>query len=145
MPIVPNKGEILSLHIPNLPLKEIVTQGVFMVQKEAGIFYVGSTYRWKFDQEEAEERGAREIKEKLGKWLTVPYEQTQLRAGVRPASKDRRPIMGYLDARPRFLIFNGLGTKGISLAPYWAEELSQLIIHQKDLPKEVDIRRFYLN
>jgi len=53
--------------------------------------------------------------------------------------------MGYLDNRPRFLIFNGLGTKGVSLAPYWAEELSKLIIQQKDLPKEVDIRRFYLN
>jgi glycine oxidase len=145
IPIVPNKGEILTLHIPDLPLTEIITKGAFLVQKQAGIFHAGSTYRWKFDQEEPEERGALEIKDKLNKWLNVPYEQLNLQAGVRPASKDRRPLMGYLNEHPRLLIFNGLGTKGISLAPYWAEELSKLIIHQKDLPEEVDIRRFYLN
>jgi glycine oxidase len=144
-PIVPNKGEILTLHIPDLPMQEIITKGVFLIQKKPSIFQAGSTYRWKFDTEEPEERGATEITDKLNKWLKIPYEQTQLLAGVRPASKDRRPLMGYLDNRPRFLIFNGLGTKGVSLAPYWAEELSKLIIQQKDLPKEVDIRRFYLN
>ena len=143
--IVPNKGEILTLRIPDLPLTEIITKGAFLVQKQPGIFHAGSTYRWKFDQEEPEERGAVEISGKLNKWLNVSYEQINLQAGVRPASKDRRPLMGYLNERPRFLIFNGLGTKGISLAPYWAEELSKLIIHQKDLPEEVDIRRFYLN
>ena len=145
IPLIRNKGEILTLHIPDLPLTEIITKGVFLVQKQPNIFHAGSTYRWKFDQDEPEERGAVEIKEKLNKWLSVSYEQLNLQAGVRPASKDRRPLMGYLNEHPRLLIFNGLGTKGVSLAPYWAEELSKLIIHQKDLPKEVDIRRFYLN
>ncbi len=145
IPIVANKGEILTLRIPNLPLAEIITQGAFLIQKEPGIFHAGSTYRWVFKGEEPEERGAVEIKDKLNKWLNVSYEQVNLQAGVRPASKDRRPLMGFLNERPHFLIFNGLGTKGVSLAPYWAEELSQLIIHQKDLPQEVDIRRFYLN
>jgi len=145
VPIIANKGELLTLHIPDLPIGEIITQGAFLIQKEPGVFHAGSTYRWKFETEEPEERGALEIKEKLNKWLNVTYEQLNIQAGVRPASKDRRPLMGYLDERPRFLIFNGLGTKGVSLAPYWAEELSKLIIHQKDLPKEVDIRRFYLN
>jgi glycine/D-amino acid oxidase-like deaminating enzyme len=146
VPIIPNKGEIITLSIPTLPLTEIVTQGVFLVQKQSGVFRVGSTYRWTFDQDEPEERGAMEIQEKLNKWLLhIPYEQIDLQAGIRPASKDRRPLMGYRNERPRLLIFNGLGTKGVSLAPYWAEELSQLIIDKKDLPKEVDIRRFYLN
>lgn len=145
IPIVPNKGEILTLGIPDLPLNEIITKGAFLVQKQPGVFHAGSTYRWAFDQEEPEERGAIDIKDRLNKWLNVSYKQLNLQAGVRPASKDRRPLMGYLNQRPRFLIFNGLGTKGVSLAPYWAEELSKLIIHQKDLPEEVDIRRFYLN
>jgi glycine/D-amino acid oxidase-like deaminating enzyme len=145
IPIIPNKGEILTLHIPDLPLKEIITKGVFLIQKQHQIFQAGSTYRWKFEHTDPEERGALEIKEKLNNWLKVPYEQILLEAGVRPATKDRRPLMGYLNEHPRLLIFNGLGTKGVSLAPYWAEELSKLITHQKDLPEEVDIRRFYLN
>jgi len=144
-PLAPNKGEILSVSIPEYPLTEIISKGVFLVQKKASEFVLGSTYRWSFEHEEPEERGAEELLLKLHKWFKAPVKQLKLVAGIRPATRDRRPLLGFLDNNPAVLIFNGLGTKGVSLAPFWANHLCQFILHQKDLDSEVDIRRFYVN
>jgi hypothetical protein len=35
-----------------------------------------------------------------------------------------------------------MGTKGASLAPYFAHQLSQLIVHGFPLTEEADIKRF---
>jgi glycine/D-amino acid oxidase-like deaminating enzyme len=145
LPMVPNKGEIMTLTIPDYPLQDIISKGVFLLPKKAGVFQLGSTYRWVFEHNEPEERGVEELLGKLKKWFKPAFETLHAEAGVRPASKDRRPLMGFLDSNPALLIFNGLGTKGVSLAPYWAHEMAQFIIHQKDFDPEVDIRRFYVN
>lgn len=145
LPMVPNKGEIMTLAIPDFPLQEIISKGVFLVQKKEGFFQLGSTYRWIFDDENPEIRGKEELINKLRKWFKAPFQEIDIAAGIRPASKDRRPLMGCLDTNPALLIFNGLGTKGVSLAPYWAAHMAQYILHQKDLNPEVDIRRFYVN
>ena len=39
-------------------------------------------------------------------------------------------------------IFNGLGTKGSSLAPYFANHFVEHLVHQKPLMKEVNIERY---
>jgi hypothetical protein len=39
-------------------------------------------------------------------------------------------------------IFNGMGTKGCSLAPFFASQLTEHLCQQKALDPEVDIRRF---
>jgi hypothetical protein len=40
-------------------------------------------------------------------------------------------------------IFNGLGTKGVSLAPYFVKQLSEFIFLQKDINPEANIERHY--
>ncbi len=145
LPMVPNKGEIMTLAIPDFPLTEIISKGVFLVQKKEGHFQLGSTYRWVFNHEEPEQKGKEELISKFTKWFKPSFQEISITAGVRPASKDRRPLMGCLEQNPFFLIFNGLGTKGVSLAPYWANHMAEYILHQKDLDPEVDIRRFYVN
>jgi hypothetical protein len=39
-------------------------------------------------------------------------------------------------------IFNGMGTKGCSLAPYFAEQMTEHILHQTPIDKEASIDRF---
>ena len=40
------------------------------------------------------------------------------------------------------LIINGLGSKGISQAPYWSDKLFNYIERNKQIDKEININRF---
>ena len=63
-------------------------------------------------------------------------------AGIRPTVKDRRPLVGRHSAHKNVYILNGLGTRGVMIAPYVASELFQFIENNKALDSEIDIKRF---
>ena len=62
-------------------------------------------------------------------------------AGVRPSVKDRRPFLGESRVRANVYIFNGLGTKGALLAPFWAEHLAKHLLEGKPIEQEVQVER----
>jgi glycine/D-amino acid oxidase-like deaminating enzyme len=39
-------------------------------------------------------------------------------------------------------IFNGFGSKGVSLSPFFAKAFLQAILGEKELPADVSIRRY---
>ena len=49
-------------------------------------------------------------------------------AGVRPTVKDRRPLVGTHSGLNSIHILNGLGTRGVMLGPYLANQLFQQIL-----------------
>jgi hypothetical protein len=53
-------------------------------------------------------------------------------------------LLGFHPRFPRLAIFNGLGTKGASLAPFWAHHFSRVLSAGVPLDPEVDIGRFNL-
>jgi len=71
-----------------------------------------------------------------------PIEILEHLAGVRPTVDDRRPIIGAFPGRTNVFLFNGMGTKATSLAPYWAEQLIDHILNGVSLPKEVSPLRY---
>jgi glycine/D-amino acid oxidase-like deaminating enzyme len=42
----------------------------------------------------------------------------------------------------QLLVFNGLGTKGVMLAPYFANKMARFTLKDEPLPEEVNISRF---
>jgi glycine oxidase len=56
--------------------------------------------------------------------------------------KDRRPFIGFHPVFPQMLIFNGFGTKGASLIPFWANHLVEVLLNEITLDNEVNINRF---
>ena len=74
--------------------------------------------------------------------LNTPFEVVEHKAAIRPTVKDRRPFIGFHPEYSSIGIFNGMGTKGISLAPFFANHFTEHLLHQKPLMKEVDIKRF---
>jgi glycine/D-amino acid oxidase-like deaminating enzyme len=50
--------------------------------------------------------------------------------------------VGFHRDEPNVGIFNGMGTKGISLAPYFAKNFADHLVHDKPIFAEVDIKRF---
>ena len=62
--------------------------------------------------------------------------------GIRPTSPDRRPMLGAHPGNKNIIAFNGLGTKGVSLSPYFAHHLALWLEETGDLSTEVNIYRF---
>ena len=78
----------------------------------------------------------------LQHWLKVPFKVVDHRASLRPANLERRPFVGFHPLYPQIGIFNGMGTKGCSLAPYFAKQLVDHIQKGTTLLPEADVKRF---
>ncbi len=77
----------------------------------------------------------------MKKVLKIDFEIVNHQAGIRPTVNDRRPLMGLHPQHPTLAVFNGLGTKGVMLAPYFAYQLYSFLELNKPLDVEVDIKR----
>jgi len=93
-------------------------------------FWVGSTYRWHFEDTLAGEAGRDYILGYLKEMFDTPFEIVDHVAGIRPTMIDRRPIVGPSNQNPKVFIFNGLGTKGALLAPFFAEQLAEELLRR---------------
>lgn len=144
VPVRPLKGETLTINT-QLDTNKVINRGIYMIpQKQAGDWRVGSTYNFHDSGPDPTEAGRVELEEKVHALISVPFEVREHVAGFRPTTPDRRPVLGHHPADSRILIFNGLGTKGVSLAPYFSDVLVHALENGGQLNKEVDIERFKL-
>jgi glycine/D-amino acid oxidase-like deaminating enzyme len=142
LPLKPVKGEILEIELQE-PLECIVNRGVFILPVTHRHCRVGSTFdnndlSWKVT-----DKAKTQLLQKLDNLIRVPYRVIGHIAGVRPASLDRRPFIGLHPEYEPLGIFNGLGTKGVSLAPYFAKSFLEYLEEGKPLIKEVAISRYF--
>jgi glycine oxidase len=145
LPFKLTKGEIITIKLNDgnvIPDEKVINKGVFILPLGKGLYKVGSTYEWNELNEETTEKGKSELVDKLRKVLKVNFEIIKHEAGVRPTVSDRRPILGLHPNHPALVVFNGMGTKGVMLAPYFAEQLIDFLELGKELNKEVSIDRF---
>jgi glycine/D-amino acid oxidase-like deaminating enzyme len=142
LPFVLAKGELLTVRIKNFEKKSILNKGVFILPVGNDLYKVGATYVWNFQDNKITEDAKEELLLKLDQMIKVPYEVIKQEAGIRPAVKDRRPIIGLHPQFKTLGIFNGLGTKGVSLAPYFAQSFYDFLENNAEIDKEVSIERF---
>ncbi len=142
IPFLPSKGEILTISAPELPEKYILLRGLFVIPLGNRRFRVGSTYSWEFTDELPSEAGKNEILTKLNDIISVPYDVIDHKSAIRPTVKDRRPLLGEHPDIKNVFIFNGLGTKGVLLGPYFANEFAEYLVDNKPIREEVNILRF---
>jgi glycine oxidase len=142
LPVEATKGEILTIKAQSLPQNESLNRKCFCLPIEPNTFRVGATYVWHTDNVIPTAEGKSLLLENLRFLTDENVEVIEHRAGVRPTTPDRRPIMGTHPSYPKVHIFNGLGAKGYMMAPLLAEELLEYIVHGKALDREVDLKRF---
>ena len=142
LPFVPAKGELLTVKIDNLFTAEsVLNKGVFVLPEGHQLFRVGATYVWDKIDEEITSNGKEELCQKLEKLIQTSYTIIDQKAGIRPSTKDRRPILGKHAQLPQLAILNGMGTKAVLLAPFFAKQLFEHIYLAKNIHPEVDINR----
>ncbi len=143
LPFYPAKGECLIVEIADFPYQFMVKgEVVLMPFYGKNIYYVGSTHEINFENPFPSEKGRQELENGLKSFLKCSYKVLDHWAAVRPTVSGRRPLIGMHPDHKRVGIFNGMGTKGISLAPYFAHQFAEHLLVGKPLNKEVDIKRF---
>ncbi|RYY21578.1 MAG: FAD-binding oxidoreductase [Cytophagaceae bacterium] len=143
LPLTPNQGEVLAVAVPGLDAAQVLNRGAYVVPDGAGQFRVGATYRWPPFAPEGSSEGTAELTERLAGLTSLPYQVQGLRRGVRPAVRDRRPLLGRHPALPWLSVCGGFGSKGVSLAPRLAQQLADYLAGQGQLWPEADVARYY--
>ena len=142
LPFNPVKGEIVDIEIQNLDLQEIINQGVFVIPLGENKFRLGATYKWDVLDFVSTGEGATILTEKYQKLMKPQMRILSQQAGVRPATRDRRPFLGMHPEIENIGIFNGFGSKGVSLVPFFGKQFVNFLVYQKELHTEVNINRF---
>jgi glycine/D-amino acid oxidase-like deaminating enzyme len=136
------KGETLTISLPE-ELETIFNRGVYIVPTRGNkSFMVGATYHPGDTTPQTTVSGRNELEEKLKDLINIPFVITHQNWGMRPTTPDRKPILGPHPELKNLIIFNGLGTKGVSLAPYFSGLLSDWLEGRGEIPQEVNIERF---
>lgn len=139
------KGEVLIIKTPEVTFHKIIKHRVFFAPIGEGLYWIGSSYNWDYDNPEPTAQGKAFLIDRLNDFLKTPYEIVEHRSAVRPTVKDRRPFLGVHPEISNLYIFNGLGTKGTSLGPFWAKALQEYLTEGKELDPAVDIQRFQVS
>lgn len=142
LPFSLNKGEVLDVQLQLSQQAYIYNKGVYVVGVGQDRWRVGATYNWRQVDEALTAEGRQELERKLEGLLKKPFRVVAQRAGIRPAVRDRRPLLGRHPALPQLSIFNGLGSKGVMMAPYLAHHFSLYLTGEQELLPEVNILRY---
>ena len=105
-------------------------------------YKVGATFNWTDKTPHPSEEGKNELVTKLKKVINVPYTIVSQSAGIRPTVAGRRPLVGVHPKHPQLVVLNGLGTRGVMIAPTVAKNLFNHLENDQDLDNEIDIDRF---
>ena len=142
LPMKEAKGEMLVIQVPELAIDFTIKSSVFMVPFGNDIFVVGATYNWEDKSLEPTLDAKKELERKLKIFLKVPYKILDYKVGLRPTVKDRRPLIGKHPKYPNLAVLNGIGTRGVIIAPALAKTLMEHIEKDAPIKDAMNINRF---
>lgn len=140
------KGQILTLALESALPEVIFNRGKWLLPLPDGRrARFGATY----------ERGVRDtavtgdararLDASLDAWWPdgPPVTVIDQQAGIRPGTPDRMPVAGLHPEQPTVGLFNGFGSKGVVMMPYFAERFARHLLGDEPLPGNVDLLRYW--
>lgn len=139
-----SKGETLALEVAGLEPDVTLNCGHWLLPVGAREAWVGATHEpGKIDTQVtsaarvALEASAKSLLGERGFTVNASF------AGVRVNLPDKRPVVGRHFADSRFGLMNGLGAKGVSLAPMLARQWLNHLTEGVAFDAEVNVARFW--
>jgi len=142
LPLKEVKGELVTIHAPDLKIDFVLKSSVFLIPVGNDLYTVGATYDWKDKTNNITAEAKEALLKKLKTVLKCDFEVVNQVAGIRPTVTDRRPLVGQHEIHENMYVLNGLGTRGVMIAPYVAKQLFNRIENNIALENEIDIARF---
>ena len=144
LPFQPAKGEILHLLSQKELPKHIINQGKWLLPIDQQHCKIGATYQPHVLNEQPTQAAKQQLLAAL-KRMPVAQEDIEIchhQAGIRPNTLDKQPFLGRHPEYPNIAIFNGFGSKGSLLIPWYSQRMCEHLIHHAALPAHADIQRF---
>ncbi len=126
IPNNPSRGDVINVQLDNYQMKEVVHHSIWLAPEADGSLTAGATYDWNFVKNTPTAAGRREILKAMSRFIEGPVRVRYQTAAVRPTMKDYRPVIGQHGVFKRLWIFNGLGSRGVLVAPGLAQRLVEL-------------------
>lgn len=144
LPIYGNKGEYLIISLTDLNYQEVILKSrYFLIPLGGDLYKFGANYDRKSLNNQPTKETRDHLKIEFEKMITCEYEIVNQVAGVRPTVKDRKPVLGCHPKHCNLYVFNGFGSRGVLAAPSLSETLYEFIFNDKELHKEINVKRFY--
>jgi glycine oxidase len=141
LPIQTNKGQVITVRAQQLADDYMSNFGKFMIPLGNGLFRSGSTYEHGA-LDSAPSDAANEIQEDIRKSMKHPFSVIDHKAGFRPTTRDRHPVVGMHDVHDHLGVLNGFGSRGVMLVPFFVEHLIEHLMHGTPIMTEVHWKRF---
>lgn len=141
--LIPNKGEFLVIKAPKLKFHAMLKSSIFIFSLGNDLYKIGATYNREDVTCEITSEAKEELLKSFSKIISSPFTVVSQIAGIRPTTKDRRPLLGTLKDSERKVFYSGLGTRGIMSSPSLAQKLFDFIENDAPLDREIDIKRHY--
>lgn len=121
--MVPAKGEILTLDIPALA-PNFYNWGKWLVPTHDGKFRLGSNHIWDDQSMDVSQETKVSLLESMQSQFAQSLEFRVIDhiSGIRPATKDRNPVVQKSTKHDHIFCFNGFGSKGCLMIPFYVQE-----------------------
>lgn len=136
------KGEFVTLHIPGLVEERVVHRGIWLAPMGNEVFRVGATYTWEPLNAIPTAEGLAELASRLREFVRLPYTVLEHRAAVRPVIDAGYPVLGRHPHSQSLAYFNGLGSKGSLLSPFFAHQLANHLCDGTNIENSLHVSRF---
>jgi len=142
LPLQGNKGEYLIIKAKDLKLEVAVKASIFIIPLGNDLYKIGATYNnWDKTKVPTSE-GKKYLLDRLNGFITCKFEVVDQIAGIRPATNDRKPLVGQHPKLDKLYVCNGFGSRGVLIGPTVALNLIQNLEDSVELPSEIDIFRY---
>ncbi|MDA1182565.1 MAG: FAD-binding oxidoreductase [Bacteroidetes bacterium] len=139
----PTGGDILTVYIPGL-------DPAFMYKKKAWLIPTREPFQFLLGNNFFKDDGRTESLSieadsliRYAKEITgLPVTLLQHKRGIRPTIQNRRPYLGQHPNKNNLFVYNGLGSKGVSLCSWLSPMMAKHVVDESALPVELDISGF---
>jgi len=142
VPLRPTKGQMLTVVAQDDLPQAIYNKEFYLLPGNGRTHRLGATYEWHDLYSGPTQAATDELIGRVTRTMRHPVTAIDAQTAVRPNVADRRPLLGSYGYGTGQHLFNGMGSKGVMLAPYFAHQLVRHIWHAEPLDPEVDMMRF---
>lgn len=119
------KGETLTVELEQ-SCPDMLNWGHWLIPKHhKNTAFLGSSYAWNDISSTPSTDIADKLLNSMTKFTCLTGKIINHQAGVRPSTINRQPLIGVHPDHSRLYCFNGFGSKGCLLIPYYADKLTQ--------------------
>ena len=144
LPLQPAHGEIITCNTNNNLPNAIINKGKWLLPINKNTCKVGATFDTTITTPSLLETSKQQLLAFAADVFHESYnfKVTQHQAGVRPTTLDKQPFIGFHPRHKNIAIFNGFGSRGSLLIPWYSQSFSQTLINNTPVPTEASIHRF---